>query len=98
MADHRRHLRLARRHVAEAEERVNAQQARVDSLLASQSDRISLFLAEKVLHSLQTTLDVMRQHLTTEEDIERTRRSDPALALHHLWIARSSGDRRIPSP
>lgn len=97
MTNLQRDLSLARRHVSEAEKRVNAQQARVDSLLGSQSDKTSLIVAKNVLDSLQTTLAVMKQHLKTEEDIQKIRRSDPAVALHHLWIAQSSGNRRIPS-
>ena len=63
------HLRLARRHVAEAEERLGLQQARVKSLNARDPTEDNLVTAVRLLHLYQKTVRVMRQHVATEEEL-----------------------------
>jgi uncharacterized coiled-coil protein SlyX len=65
MTDFEPRLAEAQRHVAEGEERVRHQKQRIEEL---RQDGHSTVEAERLLATLQETLQTMREHLAYEEN------------------------------
>lgn len=62
-------LKLARRHVSEAETRLEMQRVRIRRLGDAGHSGESLAVAARLLQLFERTLDVMQQHLATEEEL-----------------------------
>lgn len=61
-------LELARRHVAEGEERVIAQRKRLAKMIEAGSNERGVVNAKRLLQAFENALAAMRDHLAVEEN------------------------------